>query len=67
LLEIAELGINKWPNVSMFFFTMIASVLVTNVVTNKYIILSQETCEVHDNKYNCNKISLQIIPEFKLL
>jgi len=44
-----------------------ASALVVNITSNKYIILSKGTCAIHENKYNYNKIRLQIIPKFGFL
>jgi len=29
-----------------------ASALIAHVASNKYIVLSQGTCAIHDNKYN---------------
>jgi len=43
------------------------SALVANVTNNAYIVLSQETSVIHDNKYNYKKIKLQIIPKFGFL
>jgi len=40
------------------------SASVVNLASNKYIILFQGTCAIHDNKYNYNKIRLQIIQKF---
>ena len=34
------------------FFAMMASVTIAHVASNKYIVLSQGTCAIHDN--NCN-------------
>jgi len=38
---------------------MIASALVANVVSNKYIILFQCNCQIYENNYNYNKIRLK--------
>jgi len=46
---------------------MMTSVLVTNLASNKYILLSQGICAIYNNKYNYNKIRLQIIPNFRFL
>jgi len=42
---------NHAKNLLVFFSTM-ASAPVPNVTSNKYIILSQGTCSIHDNKCN---------------
>jgi len=37
-------------------FTMMANASVTNVASNKYIVLSQQSYVIHNNKYKYNNI-----------
>jgi len=46
---------------------MVANILVANITSNKYIVLSQKICAIHKNKHNYNKIRIQIILRFKFL
>jgi len=48
-------------------FAMLSSAPITNVGSNKYIVLSHETYAIHNNKYNYNKIRPQIISKFGFL
>jgi len=34
------------------FFATMANALVAYVVSNKYIVISQGTCAIHNNNYN---------------
>jgi len=43
---------------------MMTNAPIANVASNKYIVLFQRTYTIHNNKYNYNKIRLQIIPKF---
>jgi len=43
------------------------SALVANITSNKYIVFLLTICARHDNKYNYNKITLQIILKFQFL
>jgi len=42
---------------------MIANVPVANIASNKYIVLSQKTRAIHNNKYNYRKNRVQINPK----
>jgi len=40
------------------------SAIVTNVASKKYIVLSKGSYEIHNKKYNYDKIKIHLIPKF---
>ena len=49
------------------FFAMMTSASIVKLTNNKYIVISQGTYATYYNKYNYDKIRLQIISKFKFL